>query len=349
MAGAAGTSAAGDGRPAPAVAPPVRRPLGPAIPVILALALGSLVVAGPSAAFNDPPVPLVSTAGSPPPCRVADVTTTFTAPADWSRTRLDWTLRVTSSYRPPGLVPVSRAGISGSGTVRAEVIPDLRAMAAAARAAGAPLAIQSAYRSYLTQAWTFRSWVARLGYSTALIGSARPGHSEHQLGVALDFKSYGGRVPWSFGGYDWALTKAGRWMMQNAWKYGFVLSYPRGRRSEVCYGYEPWHYRYYGRTIARAIHVAGLTTRVWLWRHRTGPMPSPSPTPTPTPGDTPGPTDPTPTPTPGDTPGPTDPAPPSATPTAPAEPTSPAPTPTPGDTAGPTDSAPPTPEARPPA
>jgi len=144
------------------------------------------------------------------------------------------------------------------------LLPDLAAMARAARAAGAPLAVQSAYRSYKTQVAVFNSWVSKLGFSRALFASARPGHSEHQLGTTIDFRSYGGGPPWSIGGYDWATSKAGAWMKSNAWRYGFVMSYPKSKSSQVCYGYEPWHYRYFGRPIARAIHDIRLTPRSWL-------------------------------------------------------------------------------------
>jgi D-alanyl-D-alanine carboxypeptidase len=57
-------------------------------------------------------------------------------------------------------------------------------------------------------------------------------------------------------------------MKANAWKYGFVMSYPSGRKAQVCYGYEPWHYRYYGRAIAAAMHASSLTQRYWLWRRQ---------------------------------------------------------------------------------
>jgi len=262
---------------------------------------------GAAAATSAPPVPPLLTNGNPPACRIADRTARFIRTTDWSRTLLDWTLKVGSTYRPPNLVPVSRAGLTGGGTVRAELIPDLKAMASAARAAGAPIAVESAYRSYANQVASFNMWVARYGYSVAILGSARPGHSEHQLGTTLDFKSYGGGAPWAIGGYDWATSRAGRWMMANAWKYGFVMSYPKGKKSQVCYGYEPWHYRYFGRPMARAIHLSGLTTRVWLWRHGSGPitLPLPTPTPLPTPSPSPMPTDsagPTPAPSPSDAP-----------------------------------------------
>ena len=105
-------------------------------PLLLALAAGALPQAASPAAARDPLVPAISTGSNPPACRVADTPTKFTRTADWSRTLVDWTFRVPSTYRPLDLVPVSRAGISGGGYVRAGVIPDLKAMVAAARKAG---------------------------------------------------------------------------------------------------------------------------------------------------------------------------------------------------------------------
>jgi len=111
---------------------------------------------------------------------------------------------------------------------------------------------------------TFRYWVSVSGLPTALLASARPGHSEHQLGSALDFTSYGGTDPWRYG--DWGVTRAGAWIARHGWEYGFVLSYPDGKRTTSCYRYEPWHWRWVGRTTARAIHESGLVPREWLWR-----------------------------------------------------------------------------------
>src|SRR5207249_10580668 len=108
---------------------------------------------------------------------------------------VDTILRVTKTYVPPDLVPVSDAGLGGSETVRLITIDDLRAMSDAAATAGAPLGVQSAYRSYAEQKVVFDGWAARLGYTRALQVSARPGHSEHQLGLAIDFKSKGGTSP----------------------------------------------------------------------------------------------------------------------------------------------------------
>jgi D-alanyl-D-alanine carboxypeptidase len=221
----------------------------------------------PTPTPSPPAVPPLSTTTNPPTCRISDQPTKFHAYGQYQKTLLDWMYRLSSNYSPGDLTSVSQAGLSGTGSVRRLLIRDLTAMTRAARAAGARLAVQSAYRSYRTQVSVFNSWVKQLGYTRAITGSARPGHSEHQLGTVVDFKSYGAGAPWSFGGYDWATSRAGAWMKANAWKYGFVMSYPKGRMSQVCYGYEPWHYRYYGRPVAEAIHRSRLAPRFWLWKH----------------------------------------------------------------------------------
>ena len=205
--------------------------------------------------------------GPLPACRYDDILTSPRAYDDWAETLVDTILRVPKSYVPPDLTPVSAAGIGGVGLVRSLVIPDLSALTAAANAAGNPIAVQSAYRSYATQVATFQYWVDLSGYQQALLFSARPGHSEHQLGLAIDFKSAAGGPPWS--GSDWGLSPAGSWMKANAWEYGFIQSYPKGKRSKTCYDYESWHFRYVGRDEAAAIHASGVTLREYLWSHFT--------------------------------------------------------------------------------
>lgn len=222
-----------------------------------------------------------SAAPSLPSCTVADVLTKHRSLADWPRSLLDHTYRLSSSYAPGDLRSTANAGLNSGHSVRSLVIADLRAMATAARNAGARLAVYSAYRSYATQKATFDKWVRLHGYAVALKESARAGHSEHQLGTSLDFTSYGGGAPWNLA--DWGTTKAGAWMKSNAWKYGFVMSYPKGKTSVTCYIYEPWHWRYVGRARAAEIRASGLTLREFLWREQNTPVPTPMPTPTPTP------------------------------------------------------------------
>ena len=258
---------------------------------------------------------------APPTCRIGDVLTKHRGYSEWSRSVLDTYYRLSSTYSPTSLRSTSAAGLNSGYSVRSFVISDLKAMASAARSAGARFAVQSAYRSYRTQKATFNYWVSKVGYAKALLSSARAGHSEHQLGTTLDLRSYGGSAPWNY--KDWGTTKAGAWLKANAWKYGFVMTYPKGKTSVTCYQYEPWHYRYVGRDTARKVRASGLTLREYLWKQQTARPPSPTPTkpPTPTPTATPSPTAPPPTPTPT--------AEPTATPTI--EPTA---TPDGGDDAG---------------
>ena len=215
--------------------------------------------------------------GPLPACRYDDILTTPRAYADWSITLVDTILRVTKTYVPPDLVSVSNAGMAGSATIRGFVIDDLRTMREAAAAASAGIGVQSAYRSYAEQNLVFEGWVKQLGYDRALQVSARPGHSEHQLGVAIDFRSDPGGTP--FKG-TWGSTAAGKWMAAHAWEYGFVMSYPKGAIALTCYDYEPWHFRYAGRDLAAKIHASGLTPREYLWAHfTTTVVPPPKPTP----------------------------------------------------------------------
>ena len=224
--------------------------------LLLGLLVSSLAVA-PSAA---------AAVGSPPTCKVGDALTARRTLSDWPRSILDTWYRLSSTYAPSDRVSTSNAGLNSGYSVRKLVIPDLKAMAAAAKAAGARFSVQSAYRSYATQKATFQYWVDLHGYAYALTESARAGHSEHQLGTTLDLRSYGGPAPWDV--TSWETTKAGAWLGANAWKYGFVMSYPKGTTSVTCYMYEPWHFRYVGRTVAKAVHDSKLTLREYLWRQQ---------------------------------------------------------------------------------
>jgi zinc D-Ala-D-Ala carboxypeptidase len=221
----------------------------------------------------------VVSASALPPCRLGDTLTAQRTYADWQRTVLDTTYRLNTGYYPSDLRSTVNAGLNSGHRVRAFVIADLRAMARAARAAGARFAVESAFRSYSTQKSTFAYWSRVSGYSAALRSSARAGHSEHQLGTTIDFRSWGGSSPWYYS--DWGTTKAGAWLKRNAWRYGFIMSYPKGKASVTCYSYEPWHYRYLGRAEAAKVRSSGLTLRQYLWRQQTTPAPSPTPTATP--------------------------------------------------------------------
>lgn len=200
-----------------------------------------------------------------PPCRYQDLETRKQSLDDWPYTVLDTVYKLPEAYSPHDLVPLSEAGVGTDDMkVRALVLPDLEALLTAAQEAGTPLEVQSAYRSYTYQVSTFNYWVKQDGVAAALATSARPGHSEHQLGTALDFRSEGGPAAWDVA--DWRDTPEGTWLAENAVRYGFVMSYPKGQRSTTCYTYEPWHYRYVGRDIAAEVAASGMTLRAWLWQ-----------------------------------------------------------------------------------
>jgi D-alanyl-D-alanine carboxypeptidase len=291
---------------------------------LAALVLGGTLL---GAGFSLPST--VRAVGPLPKCEIRDVYTVPRGYEDWSVTLVDWILRVEDDYVPPDLVHVSEAGIAGGGFIRAVAIDDLRDMAKAAAAAGNPIGVWSPYRSYEEQVQIYNAYVKLDGVEGASTYSMPPGHSEHQLGLGVDFMTAGAGSPLKG---DWRTTPAGKWMSKNAWKYGWVMSYPLDPdwkvgddlwSDRICFSYEPWHYRYLGRDVAKEVHDSGLTIREYLWQHyttvdaKTGePIPTATPTPSPTPSQTP-----TPSPTASPTPTATVSAMPSAT-QAPSEPTS---------------------------
>ena len=148
---------------------------------------------------------------------------------------------LSEDYRPPDLVDLDNRGLTvtrPSMQLRALALPDLVAMTQAARLAGTDVTISSTYRSYARQSFLFSSAVERDGLEQASSLVARPGHSQHQLGTTIDF----GSIDLGYGE-----TREGQWIMANAWRFGFSLSYPQALEDVTGYQYEPWHYRYLGR------------------------------------------------------------------------------------------------------
>jgi D-alanyl-D-alanine carboxypeptidase len=212
-------------------------------------------------------VPSSVAGGGPlPACRFDDIPTVPSDYASGPITLVDHLLTIGRKYVPPDLIPVGEMGLAGGGLIREIAARDTRAMARAAAANGTPIGAWSAYRSYRSQRQLYEDGVAAYGVKVASRYWARPGHSEHQLGLGVDFMTAGGGSPLVG---DWSTTPAGAWMMDNAWKYGWVLSFPKGKRSITCFSYEPWHYRYVGREVASEIHESGLTTREYLWANVT--------------------------------------------------------------------------------
>jgi D-alanyl-D-alanine carboxypeptidase len=199
-----------------------------------------------------------------PVCRFAEEPVGHAGYDDWQRVIVDTMSRLPKGYAPPDLVAVSRTGLGGGGSIRLIAIAALKALAAAARNAGVRLAVESAYRSEARQQRTFAGWVHISGAAEARRFSARAGHSEHQLGTAIDFKAARGGSPWTSA---FARSRHARWLAANAWRFGWVQSYPPGAEPQTCYGAEAWHYRYVGRDVAAKVRASGMTLRAWLWLH----------------------------------------------------------------------------------
>ena len=113
----------------------------------------------------------------------------------------------------------------------------LEVMASDAREEGITLVVSSTYRSYDYQKSIYERNVRLYGQEVTDRESARAGHSQHQLGTAIDFGSITD---------DFEYTKPGQWLFANAKKYGFSLSFPKGMEPVTGYRYECWHYRYIG-------------------------------------------------------------------------------------------------------
>jgi D-alanyl-D-alanine carboxypeptidase len=196
-----------------------------------------------------------------PPCEFGDEPVVRDPLADWATVVVDTTHRLDEGFVPPDLVPVSEAGFRNTeDRVRAGMIPDLAAMRAAAEANGTPFLVVSAFRDFAYQRGLYESRVASEGPEATDALTARPGHSEHQLGTTIDvLNPEETELTTAFGD-----TPAGQWVAEHAHEFGFVLSYPDGGRDTTCYDYEPWHVRFVGRETAAAIEASGMPPRQWL-------------------------------------------------------------------------------------
>jgi len=161
-------------------------------------------------------------------------------------------------FAPTPLGRVALRSTTPSNRLRPEAVDALHRMADAARAAGAgTLGINNGYRSYGVQQLTYSSHVRANGQDRADAGSARPGFSEHQTGLAIDVIACSSGC----GGLDaFGATPEGRWVAVHAWEYGFIVRYEDGEAGTTGYLAEPWHLRYIGVELAAAYHHGGFRT-----------------------------------------------------------------------------------------
>lgn len=150
-------------------------------------------------------------------------------------------------------VPEDLVIIEGNEYAKKEVADAYQQMKQDAEKEGLLLSITSGYRSYETQNIIYNRYQNEHGLEWADSYSARPGHSEHQTGLALDITSSRSNFD-TFEG-----TNEFNWLINNAYRYGFILRYPKEKEYITGYHYESWHYRYVGKEMAEKIQKENIT------------------------------------------------------------------------------------------
>ena len=171
------------------------------------------------------------------------------------------TRNLSSSYVPEDLVPLD--GIPT--TLKNPEVNQLRKVAyealkelflKAKEEKSFELYARSGYRSYYTQVDLYNSYVSNHGQEAADTFSAKPGQSEHQTGLAMDITCEAMNFLLDDTFFD---TEEGKWVAENAHRFGFIIRYPKGKEDITGYQYEPWHLRYVGETIATEIYEKQIT------------------------------------------------------------------------------------------
>ena len=145
----------------------------------------------------------------------------------------------------------------GGGSMRPEAAQAFRAMSDAARREGVSLYSVSAYRSYQTQRSAYNGYLRNASQAYVDTFSARPGHSEHQTGLAVDINV-------ATRSANFERTPAFAWLKEHCAEYGFILRYLEDKQDITGYRFEPWHYRYVGEEAARACMDQGLAYEEYI-------------------------------------------------------------------------------------
>ncbi|WP_347861258.1 M15 family metallopeptidase [Salimicrobium sp. PL1-032A] len=163
--------------------------------------------------------------------------------------------KLPDGYEPPDLtvpeVPFYFDEFHPKKQMRKEAAKALETLFEAAEEEGLRPVAASGYRSYDRQKTIYENSVAENGEEYANRYSAKPGTSEHQTGLAMDITSaeMSFRLKQSF-----IETEEGKWLEENAHRFGFVIRYPEGKTDITGYAYEPWHLRYIGKELAEEVY-----------------------------------------------------------------------------------------------
>jgi len=169
--------------------------------------------------------------------------------------------RLANDFAPDDLTAVNVSSINGEHLLRSTAAKAAETLFSEAAKEGYMLLATSGYRSFTYQESRHNHWIKVLGLEEARRISARPGHSEHQLGLALDLSTH------ALGGYlveSFSVTPEGVWVRNNAHRFGFIIRYPQNREADTGFAYEPWHIRYVGVEAATEIFNNGQILEEFL-------------------------------------------------------------------------------------
>ena len=160
--------------------------------------------------------------------------------------------KLDSKFEPSDLEIINSKYASGTQKLRKEAKEHFEEMCADALKDGYKIYAGSTYRSYSYQLGLYNRYVAKDGFNAAETYSARAGYSEHQLGLAVDILNHS---------WDYINEKNPEytWLVNNSYKYGFILRYPRGKEYITGYVFEDWHFRYLGKQLAEKVMNSNLT------------------------------------------------------------------------------------------
>ena len=160
---------------------------------------------------------------------------------------------LTEEYEVDDLVDMSILYAFNGKQIKEEVYGTFKKMHIDAAKEGLNLVANSAYRTYAYQKSIYSSYKNSDGTEAADSYAARAGYSEHQTGLSIDISTLTSTAD------NFVATKEFTWLINNAYKYGFILRYPEDKEYLTGYGYESWHYRYVGKEVAAQIHDEDIT------------------------------------------------------------------------------------------
>lgn len=161
-------------------------------------------------------------------------------------------LKLNKDYKPNDL-EIVKVNNPNKLYLRKEASESFERMVNDAKKENLNIILESAYRSYSYQVYLYNRYKDKDGIKKADTYSARPGYSEHQLGLSLDLRT----KEYSYENFE--KSKEFIWMSDNSYKYGFILRYPKNKEDITGYNYEPWHYRYVGLDVAKDIKNKNLS------------------------------------------------------------------------------------------